>query len=254
MGQQQSPQQPVDSAFDGGERPPTPGPLTDAFARHLKMSKDELLAVTGTGSTIVQTGGAYLDPSFPVDDLPGEQETVHEPIIETFVVDPGGACSGTGADLGLIEAWLPLVEGMVGLVLAAMADHGVALDGPGYLTTSLTPVDQVTQLPHIDDDQYLDGDGVGLVAIAASHDGPRIACAPIPHRPARSMLPLEFEDGVFERFAAGTIAKQRAAADRIVVFPQFGQLHSGPVIAPNTVDPIRRLLVFRVRTQPVAAT
>jgi hypothetical protein len=65
---------------------------------------------------------------------------------------------------------------------------------------------------------------------------------------------LEFDDEVLAEFGRGRLSSQRAKAERIVVFPQFGQLHAGPAIDPAEVGtdrpPFRTLLVLRARTIP----
>ncbi len=249
-------QQNISAADQAGPERPSgragrPGPFDEHFAATLRLSKQDLLTATGTGDTIAQTGAAYLPDPFPVPLMSELAIGVTEPIIETFVVDPdSGSCTPTGDDRVRIEAWLPIATTMVQQVTGALSANRVAIDGPAFLTASLTPVDQVTTVPHFDDDQYFDGHGVGVVAIAASHGGPRVACEPIPHRPARSSLPLEIDDRVIDRFSAGTVAFQQGAADRIVIFPQFGQLHAGPVVDQSTTGPVRNLLVFRAATAP----
>ncbi len=245
--------------------------MGEQLARVLRGRKSDLVTtveVDGQPSNAIrQTGGAYLDGRFklpPIDwELPGS-----EPLIETFVVEPDGTCSGTGGDQRLIDAWLPSVEQLSRRVFEAMAEADVRLESPAYLTASLTSPDQVTNTPHFDDDQYGADDGVGFVAIAGSGRGPRMAIDPVRCEPVRTGLPLAVDSAVFDGFADGRSAAQQAEPDRIVVFPQFGQLHSGPSMTgyqpetdePETQEPetgeigsLRRLLVFRAQTVPTTA-
>lgn len=231
-------------------RYPAPAVIDGSYAALFRSSKQELLEAAGKSATMVQTGGAYLAEPFPIPSMDGFTTGLVEPIIETFVVDPGGGCTGTGSDGGLIEAWLPTVRAMVENIGRAVVEFGIKLDGPSYLTASLTPADQVTTVPHLDDDQFVAEEGVGLVAITASHGGPRLAVGVVGHQPARSPLPLEVHPDEFDRFESESIPLQRTDANRIVVFPQFGQMHAGPVIERSTTDPVRRLLVFRAATRP----
>ncbi|MGH1490595.1 MAG: hypothetical protein ACRBK7_14590 [Acidimicrobiales bacterium] len=232
--------------------------ISEADARYLRLSKAELqttVDVAGRQATAIhQFGGAYLPDAFPIAPI-AVDHAASEPIIETFVIDQDGSCTGTGSDQALIDAWLPAVQEMSRRVIDAMASLEVRLAGAAYLTASLTPLGEVTDTPHFDDDQYVEGDGIGLVAIAASHGGPRIATEPVPCGPVRSGLPLEVSPETFDRFADQSMAAAEAEADRIVVFPQFGQLHSGPSFTADTLaqwgsGQTRRLLVLRAQTVP----
>ena len=234
------------------EAPMAPPPLCDDFADMLRGTKTALVASADGGSTVTQTGAASLPDPFPVPapgDCPGP---VTEALIETFVIEADGSCTATGTDADLIAGWLPIVGSMTDRLLDALSRHRIPVRWPAYLTASLTPIEQVNTDPHFDDDLYVEDDGVGVVAIAASHAGPTIAYHPLQARRATPRQPLEPVEGVFERFSAGAMARQHASADRIVVFPGFGQLHAGPVIDEPTTDPVRRLLVFRAGSDPVA--
>ncbi|MGI9595116.1 MAG: hypothetical protein ACR2QK_03090 [Acidimicrobiales bacterium] len=231
----------------GDSEPPV---IDDAFAAYFRMSKRQLLESAGSESTIVQTGGAYLADRLPVPPIEAGPPDPVEPMIETFLIEGDGTVTATGTDRALIDGCMPMARSMVDVMTEAIDGFDIELDGPAYVTASLTPVDQVTTVPHFDDDQYFDRDGVGLVAIVASHGGPRIASEPIDHRRARPGLPLEVDQAVFDRFDAGRIAHNCGRADRVVVFPQFGQLHAGPVIDRSTTGAGRTLLVFRAATKP----
>ena len=226
--------------------------LCDDFADMLRGTKAALVAIADGGSTVIQTGAASLPDPFPVPAPAGSTGPGIEPLFETFVIEADGSCTATGTDADLIAGWLPIVGSMTDRVLDALSRHRIAVRWPAYLTASLTPIEHVNADPHFDDDLYVEDDGVGVVAIAASHAGPTIAHRPLRARRVTSTQPIEPVDGVFERFSAGAMARQQVSADRIVVFPGFGQLHAGPVIDEPTTDPVRRLLVFRAGSDPVA--
>ncbi len=262
-------QQNISAADQAGPERPSgragwPGPFDEHFAATLRLSKQDLLTATGTGDTIAQTGAAYLPDPFPVPLMSELAIGVTEPIIETFVVDPdSGSCTPTGDDRVRIEAWLPIATTMVQQVTGALSANRVAIDGPAYLTASLTPVDQVTTVPHFDDDQYFDGHGVGVVAIAASHDGPRLARGALAAPRAMANGPLGLDQSDLDQWfepdeeAPGASHRvQGTGADRVVLFPRFGQLHAGPPLAANSAagasdgGGVRNLLVLRADTVP----
>lgn len=233
---------------------------SSALVTGLKGTKRDLLTGNEAEPAVLQPGGATLDGPFPLPPLTGGpapmiDTPIETPLIETFVVEAGRG-TGTGGDQRLIDAWLPSVEELSARVVTALGEHGVVLDGPAYVTASLTPVEQVTTTAHVDDDQYVAEEGLGVVAIVASHHGPRIATEPVAHRgrrpgPPRSGLPIELDVEAVERFGSGATPYQQAEPGRIVILARFGQLHAGPVIEPSTTDPVRRLLVFRAGTRPV---
>ncbi len=228
---------------------PEPPAATAHFARWFGLTKGELLASAGQPGLVAQTGGAYLPGRFTVAG-PDHDRAETEPHIETFLVERDGTCSPTGTDRRAIEAWSPAVEAMTTTVIECMTRLGVALDEPAYLTASSSTAAAVTGTAHVDDDQYRPEDGVGFVAIVASHLGPRIAVSPIAHRPAAASLPLQLDPDAVASFERGGLAHQQAAAERIVIFPQFGQLHAGP--SPGTIPTgsVRTLLVLRAGTRP----
>ncbi len=217
------------------------------------MSKERFAALSAE-DRMAQTGCAYIGGPFEIPDLSAEFASLTEPIIETFIVDVDQSCTATGADAALIEATAPLAEEMAARTMAALAAVGVDLVSPGYLTASVSPIDQVTSLAHFDDDQYVPNDGVGAVAIAGCGNGPRLAIDPVPHRPLRSNLPVEVSNEVIDGFGSDPAGVQQVAPNRIVVFPQFGQLHSGRVIhEPIGDETVRTLLVFRLGTRPTVS-
>lgn len=239
-------------------QPTSPGEIDGQYAQLLKLSRGELITEADEPGTIPQTGGAYLPGEFPMSPLE-LASPITEAIIETFVVNSDGRCTATGSDDALNAQWMPGVTAMATSVIEQLAKYQVTIEWPAYLTASLTPLDQVTHLPHFDSDQYLPEAGVDIVAIVANHDGPRMATTPIAGNNPRPGLPIELAPAESERFQSGAMATQQAAANRIVVFPQFGQLHAGPICIPSSSgglrtdaapDAIRNLFVFRATSRP----
>ncbi len=231
----------------------TPPELTAAFASVFGLTKQHLVALT-EDDRMHQTGCAYIGDAFDIPDLSDGFPGLTEPIIETFIVDAGGGCTPTGSDLSLIDAVAPLALDMATRTLQALGEFGVELAEPGYLTASVSPTDQVTALAHLDDDRFIPTDGVGAVAIAGDGNGPRLAIDPVAHGPLRPNLPVEIPEDVVAGFGDGRLRLQQAEPGRIVVFPQFGQLHSGPPAEVlDLAAPVRTLLVFRLGTRPTSA-
>lgn len=239
-------------------RPPRDGKSElNALAQVLRADQATFLAQSGRPDLIDQPGGAYLPGAFPVPvphpDDPAGGRSGGEPVVETFVVTAGGLATPTGSDAHVGAWWQPTVDALVARILAGMAEVGVELEFPGYLTASATPLDQVATSPHFDDDQPRPTEGVGLVIIAASHGGPRLLVEPMASPPVHPPVPLVPDPGAVARFdqpdARGILGTE---ADRIVVFPRFGQLHSGPRLDPDatSVGEVRNLLVFRAGTIP----
>lgn len=230
-----------------------PPQITAAFAEYFGATKADFFVGDGaTGERALrQTGAAYLvdGPSEPALAWPTEV-IADEPLIETFVVDAEGTCMPTGSDAALIDAWRPAATQLASTVLAATTAMSIPVVGPAYLTATVTPADQITGLAHFDDDVFLPTAGAGFVAIIGSLAGPRVATQPVPQAQPRPGAQLTLSDGEIERFETGDLASQSAAPDRIVAFPQFGQLHAGPRIARARSDEMRHLLVFRAATAP----
>ena len=151
--------------------------------------------------------------------------------------------------------WRPTVEALARRVVGVLAPLGVQLGEPMYVTASATPVDRVAAEPHLDDDQYHPDAGVGLVAIAASHRGPRLARGVLGCSRATEGGPLGLDPAELVDWFAGdggsvTRRVQRTPAHRIVLLPRFGQLHAGPTTADGRMASgrIRHLLVLRAET------
>lgn len=227
--------------------------LTEAFARNFTKAKADFVSGDGDRSVVHQTGAAYLPDTGPLPWPTGLDP--HDSTIEMFIASPDGSVSPAGDDEAANAAWLPVIEAFTARVTAAAHDSGIRFSGDAYVTASVTAVTEVVGVPHFDDDMFNDSEGVGLVAIAGRIGGPRVACTPIECASLRSPTQVLVDDAMADRFSAGDIDQHTAVADRIVVFPQFAQLHAGPPLAvdPGTdSEPSRQLLVFRVGTIPHA--
>jgi len=241
----------------------------ESLATVLRGRQIDLVRPMGHGQDLAQVGAAVLTGEFPVP-LPGPSDPVAprggEATIETFVSDhQGGTAAAMGDDVDVAAWWQATVDDLVDRVLAALRPHGVQLDGPIYVTTSATPIDQVIAEPHLDDDQFEPEAGVGLVAIAASHDGPRLARGALAAPRAMANGPLGLDQSDLDQWfepdeeAPGASHRvQGTGADRVVLFPRFGQLHAGPPLAANSAagasggggGGVRNLLVLRADTVP----
>ncbi|MEM9655571.1 MAG: hypothetical protein AAGA65_26025 [Actinomycetota bacterium] len=231
---------------------PTSPVLFDATnAASLRITKSAVLKTGPNGSSqAAQFGGGYLEGTIDLPEPP--PGLARGPHIDMFVCGADGSCEPTGSNQDLIALWQPAVQDFAGTVYSAMAAAGVTLAPVAYVTASLTPGTDIIGDAHFDDDQYLPDAGVGLVAILGSDAGPRVATEPIAVVDARPGLPMAVEETAFARFAAGRLAHQQAGPGRIVVFPQFGQLHAGPALAATDPTATRRLLVMRAETVPDA--
>ncbi|MEE9417187.1 MAG: hypothetical protein V3V01_18050 [Acidimicrobiales bacterium] len=226
-----------------------PAPISSEYARYLRMSKAQLADCSHGADELLQTGAAYIGDEFVVPNIEYSDEN-DGAAIETFVVDATGECTATGQNDRLIVELLPTAKRMAQLVLASLAEHGVVLDGDSFLTGSVTVEDQVTTTPHFDDELFVASDGVGIVAIAANLAGPRIACSALRVSPVRESLPVGLDQQTIDDFDSGLITTQQSAANRIVVFPQFGQLHCGPTIEHSMPGSTRTMFVLRAGTRP----
>ena len=238
-------------------------PALASLGPTLRGRRCDLVRSGDAGLDLVQVGGAVLDEAFAVP-VPGPADPVvprgGEPTIETFVVERSGRATATGPDEAVGRWWRPAVEALAARVEAAMTAVGVELDGPRYVTASATPIDRVIDEPHLDDDQYRPEAGVGLVAIAASHRGPRLARGALACRTAVAGAPLGLDPATLTTWFAEEDGGRRhrvqaTDGDRIVLFPRFGQLHAGPAPASLVDDEgsgheSRSLLVLRADTVP----
>ena len=225
-----------------------PPMLSPEFAAYLSMSKQQFLLTNGVEGMMHQEGAAYIDATVALPSI-AEVPASTNAAIETFMVDASGVVSPTGSNEPLIDAFASAAQQMATAVLAALADFGVEMDPPGYVTASITPCSQINGLAHFDDEHYQPGDGVGFVAIIGDVGGSRVACEPIAHAPVQAGVPVVFDPASAERFDGGDLAVHQAEPERLVIFPQFGQLHAGPPLANAGLDGFRRLLVFRATTR-----
>lgn len=221
--------------------------LTPEFARLFGSRKSDLVSATPTGSSVLQVGAASLEsglPPWPSLPAPGES------VIETFVVERRGDPTPTSDNQPYVDAWLPLATALRDRVFDAIEAFDIPVDGPAYVTASITPPSAVGSDPHVDDDQFVADDGVGLVAIVADRAGSRVATGAIEQGTLRSPTQLTITDELIAAFDANELAIQHSAAGQIVLFPQFGQLHAGPA-AGTVAGGSRQLLVLRATTRPL---
>jgi hypothetical protein len=213
----------------------------------LNEPRDAYVVPCADGFSIRQAGAAYIGGRF---ELPGTpfQLTNGEPAIETFVVRSGSSIAPTGDNHDLIDLWQPSAQLMADMVVAACANFGIELVEPGYLTASAVPLDRVSHEPHFDDDQFSPSDGVSIVAIVSNYGGTRCTTVPIevPSVPpgAPIALPAQTQDSFYE----GHHPSEESEPKRIVIFPQFAQLHSGPILANTDPTVLRTLYVLRFKT------
>ncbi|MEM7094837.1 MAG: hypothetical protein AAF567_17665 [Actinomycetota bacterium] len=228
-------------------------PLADLdadFARLLGGPKSSVVFDDG----VAQLGArriAFTDaPAWPqLDGLPDDA------IIETFLVDDDGGLTAL-SESPLLDAWRPRAEAMVLRVLASCEEVGLELSPPGYLTCSITPCAMLEGNPHLDDNQFVVENGLGLVAIDGQHVAPRIADGRLAFdtRIASAPVaggPLPFSEEGLAELGRDTpiLGAVRAADDSITAFAQFGQLHAGPhaddVAAVGATGSHRQLMVLR---------
>lgn len=168
-----------------------------------------------------------------------------------FTLSPDGTVEPAGVDVDVAAAWMPAVRSLADAVLPVLEALNVKLDGDAYITASANEACDVTHEPHFDDDMFVADDGMGLVAIVGQVDGTRIATGTLPMTApasdASTQLPLD--PALQQSFDDDQLPAQQVDADRIVLFPGFLQLHSGPKLAADTEQP-RLLLVLRAQTVP----
>ena len=232
------------------------------LAELLRGRQRDLIGPDGDGGALVrQLGSTVLPEPFPVPAPTWDDPVAPrggDAVIETFVAKVDGSAAGTGGDAEVIAWWGPQVEAMVRRVVTELASHGVELADPIYVTASATTLDRVTSLAHFDDDQFHPDAGPGLVAIASSHRGPRVARGALPAPTPRAGAPLGLDEATLSAAfeldggPSASIVVQATDADRLVLFPRFGQLHAGPTTAADGLpaDQIRNLLVLRADTVP----
>ncbi|NNE96713.1 MAG: hypothetical protein HKN24_11865 [Acidimicrobiales bacterium] len=221
--------------------------LDSAYAAVLRQPRARFVTETPDGASVLQAGAAYVGERFEVPTTPFEI-TGGEPAIETFVVCRDQPISPTGENHELITLWQPAAQRMADIVMAACNRHGIDLVEPGYLTGSALPLDQVSHEPHFDDDHFDPADGASLVAIAATHGGTRTTTTPIEVASSPPGTPLVLPDTVQDRFDRGEHPSVESEQGRIVIFPQFGQVHAGPILPELDQNTLRTLFVLRFKT------
>lgn len=222
--------------------------MPETVLEHLHLTKRELAEASGEGH-ILQTGAIVLDDSFAVPRIDPSLVPAL-PSIETFVVSGHDrSIAAMGSNQPLNDAWMPTVEALAGVVFRSLDEHQVMVAGDAYITASITPASDVNDQAHFDDDQFNPDDGVGVVAIVADLDGSRVATGTVALEQIRPPLPLTLDERTIESFSAGTIERAAFGPHTVVLFPQFGQLHSGPGPCGGATD-VRHLLVLRAATAP----
>jgi hypothetical protein len=222
--------------------------VSDSLDTHLRNTKQALIESAGP-DRVPQVGAEVVQEGFPMPTI--DTDILHTiPSIETFVVNATDrSISPTGTNSELNKAWLPAISAMGDAVFEWLDRQDLRLEGDAYITASITPASDVSGDPHFDDDQFVPTAGVGVVAIVADRAGSRVATEPIEQTGVRAPLPLVVSDQMKAAFDEGMIAHDTFAANTLVVFPQFGQLHAGPGPC-GSADDVRHLLVFRAATTP----
>lgn len=218
----------------------------NASHRHVFGQSKQMIV---SGQSIQQLGAATV--AFRTDTTwHGDEGLPDEAIIETFLVDlDSGDLTALGSNTAWIERWSARASGMARCVLDAAKAQNLALIGPGYLTCSITPSHLLEGQPHVDDDQFVPGDGLGLVAISGQHVGPRVAVGALNADRTVAPGPVIFDDVTLASFTHRETAAVQGPADDITVFAQFGQLHAGPS-SDDVTAPFRQLMVLRCSTSP----
>lgn len=222
--------------------------LDTEFARVLAARKADY--VTGNDGQLVvsQQGMARID----VDNFPG---WVHElestdPVIETYVASRDGI-HATSDNQPFVDAWMNLVTWVDTTVRTALDRHGVDVMGDAYVTASLTETASLEGLAHMDDDTFMPDAPVGIVAIIGQWTGPRVATATVAHEPLRPMSQVIFDETTRASFESDQLDHAAAAADELVIFAQFGQLHAGPAARHiSHLGAFRQLIVYRAQASP----
>ena len=107
--------------------------------------------------------------------------------------------------------------------------------------------DRLEGNPHLDDDQFVPGAGLGLVAINGEHIGPRVATGSLALTGDAVPGPLPIAEATFEDFR--NTDAPAANRDEIAMLAPFGQMHAGPAAGDVQGATHRQLLVLRAGTQ-----
>lgn len=227
-------------------------PLDASFADVLKQPRSAFVEPIDRGIRVTQTGGAYVGAELDVPITPYDL-TQGEPAIETFVCGPGEPVVAMGDDDQLKELWSGFAQVVADQVYEALERFGVQLEGPGYLTASALPLPSVSHDPHFDDDLFVPNDGVSIVATVSTHGGTRCTTDSIEFPTTSPGAPITVTQDLKDRFDSGQLTWVEGAQQRLLILPQFAQLHSGPNLEHGQESELRTLYVFRCRTTGVSA-
>lgn len=220
-------------------------PFDAAFARRLGAARGDLIRSTDNGYEVEQLGIRAIDfadaPPWPVLEAAPD-----EALIESFLVAEDGSLTPL-SDAPELDAWRKRAEAFADRVVAALADHEIAIEFPCFLTCSITPIHLVEGNPHLDDDQCAGDTGIGLVAITGQHVGPRAATGSMPLLARPAVGPLPLDDEHVEAFRSSDMP--RTSEHEIAVLGQFGQLHAGPASTDLAGADHRQLMVLRAATR-----
>jgi len=216
-----------------------PAAIDSDYVAKLRARKHEFVTPQ---HAIAQHGAAVL----AMDGWPGWPADLVslEPAIETYVAS-ATIVEPTSTNEPYVSCWQPLVDWMNRAVRDELATYGLTLED-AYVTASVSDSPSLEGLAHMDDDTYQPHESVGVVAIIGEHAGPRIATGTLQHHELRPMSQVVFDHELLEAFGADALDHCQAAADQLVVFPQFGQVHAGPA-AHHVHNATRQLLVLRAR-------
>ncbi len=212
----------------------------------LRMSKQQLADV-GQPDEVVQVGAEVLTTNIQFPAVPDEL-MIAEPSITTFMIDTVN-CSiePLGDDIHQTSYWTGPIDRLSVLVLDRLEKSGIKIATQAFATGSLTPGNAVNDEPHFDDSLFEPTAGVGAVAVVGSGAGPRVATTPLSGVHLRAGTLVEVSERQRSDFTAGVTESMNVDQNRVALFPQFAQLHSGP---GPIVAPMRQLMVFRVNTVP----
>ncbi len=218
------------------------------IAELLGLTKQALFDRAGSG-LMHQSGGLVLNHDFELPDVVAATG-VSLPSIETFLLSASDRSIMTlGMNDKVNAAWMPAITSMAEAVSTWLAEHNITLAADAFITASITPAHEVNGEAHFDDDQFGAGNGVGVFAIVGDLAGPKALTSPLPYPDVTAPHPLTVDDELKAAFAADAFDSVAFGANELVMFPQFGQLHSGPGPCGDETQ-YRHLLVFRGETKP----
>lgn len=226
-----------------------PTVISEEFSRYFSISKQELLTESGKDGLMLQCGAAYIDVDIPLPNFPIDH-SINLAMIETFQVNEDGLCQVLGSKHEWVDAFIPCAEIMAKAVITSLNSFDVEIVYPAYLTASVTQCSEIIGNAHFDDEHYNASDGVGFVAIVGDRGGSRIAREPISFTPIYDDdVPVIFDQQGVDDFDRGELLINEAEPEKLVIFPQFGQLHAGPPLATAGISGVRRLMVMRAKTK-----